>query len=89
MHRNRKKRVITKNICVSDDVLDKITEDVMNITYAKGGNYSYDVVQCFAETYVEEEFIKNLVIALENEAKSKSARGILADLEHLNTDVLM
>ena len=50
-----------RNLCVSDDVLDKITEDVMNITYAKGGSYSYDIVQCFAETYVKEEFYKKFL----------------------------
>ena len=33
----------------------------MNITYAKGGSYSYDIVQCFAETYVEEEFYKKFL----------------------------
>ena len=56
-----RKELSQRNICVSHDVLDKITEDVMNITYAKGGNYSYDVVQCFAETYVEEEFYKKFL----------------------------
>ena len=35
-----RKELSQRNICVSDDVLDKITEDVMNITYAKGGSYS-------------------------------------------------
>ena len=47
-----------RNVTVSDDILEKITEDVMNITYAKGGDYSYDTVQAFAEVYVEEEFYK-------------------------------
>ena len=56
-----RKKLSQRNICVSDDVLDKITEDVMNITYAKGGSYSYDIVQCFAETYVEEEFYKKFL----------------------------
>lgn len=31
-----RKKLSQRNICVSNDVLDKITEDVMNITYAKG-----------------------------------------------------
>ena len=43
-----RKKLSQRNICVSDDVLDKITEDVMNIT-------------CFAETYVEEEFYKKFL----------------------------
>ncbi len=50
-----------RNVCVSEDTLDKITEDVMNITYAKGGSYLSDIVQCFAETYVEEEFYKKFL----------------------------
>ena len=54
-----RKELSQRNICVSDDVLDKITEDVMNITYAKGGSYSYDIVQCFAKHMWKKSFIKN------------------------------
>lgn len=53
-----RKELSKRNVCVRDDVLDKITEDVMNIAYAKGGDYSRDIVQGFAEVYVEEEFYK-------------------------------
>lgn len=51
-----KKELLKRNVNVSKEMLNKITKDVMNITYAKGGSYSSDIVQAFAETYVEEEF---------------------------------
>lgn len=56
-----RKELSKRNVSVSNDTLDKITEDVMNISYAKGGSYSSNIVQCFAETYVEEEFYKKFL----------------------------
>ena len=53
-----KKEFIRRNIGVNDDILNKITEDIMNISYSKGGGYSDKVIHCFAETYIEEEFYK-------------------------------
>lgn len=56
-----RKELSKRDVNVSNDVLGKITEDVMNITYAKGGGYSCDIVQCFAETYVEEGVYKKFL----------------------------
>lgn len=56
-----RKELSKRNVSVSNDTLDKITEDVMNISYAKGGSYSSNIVQCFAETYVKEEFYKKFL----------------------------
>lgn len=47
-----------RKINISDNVRNKIVEDVMNISYSKGGGYSSEILQSFAETYIEEEFYK-------------------------------
>lgn len=47
-----------RNIIVSENVLKEMTIDIMNISYSKGGDYSNEIVQSFARTYVEEEFYK-------------------------------
>ena len=36
----------------------KITKDIMNISYSKGGDYSDMIIQRYAETYIEEGFYK-------------------------------
>lgn len=56
-----KKELLKNNVNVSDDILNKITLDVMNISYSKGGDYSNKVIQSFAETYVEEGFYKKFI----------------------------
>ncbi|GFI18156.1 hypothetical protein IMSAGC009_03328 [Lachnospiraceae bacterium] len=47
-----------RNIIVSENVLKEMTIDIMNISYSKGGDYSNEIVQSFARTYVEEGFYK-------------------------------
>ena len=47
-----------KNIVVKDAVLKKITEDIMNISYAKGGDYSREIIYSFANTYIEHGLYK-------------------------------
>jgi hypothetical protein len=56
-----KKELLKKNVNVSNDILNKITLDIMNISYSKGGDYSIKVMQSFAETYVEEGFYKKFI----------------------------
>ncbi len=50
-----------KNINVDEEVLNKITVDIMNISYSKGGDYSNEIIRSFAETYIEEEFYKKFL----------------------------
>mgnify|MGYP001049479967 CR=1 FL=1 len=50
-----------KNIIFSKDVLSKITIDVMNISYAKGGDYSEKIIKCFAEVYIEDGLYKKFL----------------------------
>jgi hypothetical protein len=50
-----------KNINVDEKILNKITVDIMNISYSKGGDYSNDIIRSFAETYIEEEFYKKFL----------------------------
>ena len=56
-----KKELLKNNVNVNDDILNKITLDVMNISYSKGGDYSDKIIQSFAETYVEEGFYKKFM----------------------------
>ncbi|MGB8454719.1 MAG: hypothetical protein WCD89_20615 [Anaerocolumna sp.] len=48
-----RKELLKNNVNVNEEVLNKITLDVMNISYSKGGDYSDKIIQSFAETYVE------------------------------------
>ena len=50
--------LIKKNIRVTDNILEKITKDIMNISYSKGGDYSDTINQRYAETYIEKGFYK-------------------------------
>ncbi|MBO5094752.1 MAG: hypothetical protein J6C33_10405 [Lachnospiraceae bacterium] len=50
--------LIKRNISVNDNILKKMTKDIMNISYSKGGDYSDEIVQSFVKTYVEEGFCK-------------------------------
>jgi hypothetical protein len=50
-----------KNIDVDEVVINKITLDIMNISYSKGGDYSNDIIRSFTETYVEEGFYKKFL----------------------------
>ena len=43
---------------INNDILNKITEDIMNISYSKGGDYSDTIIQRYAETYIEKGFYK-------------------------------
>lgn len=53
-----RKELLKNNVNFNDGILNKITIDVMNISYSKGGDYSDLVIQRFAETYVENDFYK-------------------------------
>ncbi|MBR1599759.1 MAG: hypothetical protein IJ661_12725 [Lachnospiraceae bacterium] len=52
------------NIVVSDKVLHEITRDIMNISYAKGGGYSPDIIAAFTDGYIEHGLFKKY---MENE----------------------
>jgi hypothetical protein len=56
-----KKELLKNNVNVDDDFINKITLDVMNISYSKGGDYSDKIIHRFAETYVEEGFYKKFL----------------------------
>mgnify|MGYP001119264671 FL=1 len=53
-----KKELQGKNIVVKDNILKRITEDIMNISYAKGGDYSREIIYSFANTYIERGLYK-------------------------------
>lgn len=53
-----RKELASKNVIVKDVILKKITEDVMNISYAKGGDYSSDIIYGFAKGYIEHGLYK-------------------------------
>ncbi|SHI86577.1 hypothetical protein SAMN02745751_01246 [Dethiosulfatibacter aminovorans DSM 17477] len=42
-------------------IIEIIVEDIMNITYAKGGGYSKDTLKSFAEVYFDEYMYSNLL----------------------------
>lgn len=56
-----RKELLKYNVDVNDETLNKITVDIMNISYSKGGDYSNMIIQSFAETYVEEGFYKKFI----------------------------
>ncbi len=56
-----RKELLKHNVTVNDEILNKITLDVMNISYSKGGDYSDKIIQSFAETYVEKGFYKKFI----------------------------
>ena len=47
-----------KNIVVKDVELKRITEDIMNFSYAKGGDYSREIIDGLADTYIEHGLYK-------------------------------
>jgi len=47
-----------REIKVDEDIIKKITEDIMNISYSTGGDYSYDVLKSYTEEYFKEENYK-------------------------------
>lgn len=56
-----RKELLKRDVNVNDEILNKITLEVMNISYSKGGDYSEEIIQSFAETYVEEGFYKKFI----------------------------
>ncbi|MCK4260868.1 MAG: hypothetical protein KAX49_17960 [Halanaerobiales bacterium] len=49
------------NVNLENDIVEKVTIDIMNISYLKGGDYSNQVIRSFAETYIQQEFYKKFV----------------------------
>ncbi|KGN83753.1 hypothetical protein [Porphyromonas gulae] len=41
-----------RNIALDSEQLDKLTVDIMNLIYAKGGSYSNETIQQFAKAYI-------------------------------------
>ncbi len=56
-----RKKLQGKNIVVKDAELKRITEDIMNISYAKGGDYSREIIGSFADTYIEHGLYKTIL----------------------------
>jgi len=56
-----KNELIRCNVNVSEEILNKITGDIMDISYSKGGDYSDKIIQSFAETYVEKQLYKKFL----------------------------
>ena len=55
-----RKEMAKKSVILNDDILKEITQDIMNITYAKGGG-TRDVFQDFAKAYIERELYKKVL----------------------------
>lgn len=55
------KELLKKSIVVEKAILRSITEDVMNISYAKGGDDSSQIIRSFAKTYVEHGLYKKYI----------------------------
>lgn len=53
-----KKELMKKNVDFNDDILKKITLDIMGISYSKGGDYSDSIIHSYAKIYIEEDFYK-------------------------------
>ncbi len=43
----------TRNLTKYNDKIDRIVEAVLNLVYSKGGDYTYDTIKPFAESYFE------------------------------------
>lgn len=56
-----RKELSNKNVTVNDNVLKEITEDIMGISYAKGGDYSDNIIQSYARTYINYGFYKKFL----------------------------
>ncbi len=52
------KLLIEANVFVKKSVLTKIALDIMNISYAKGGDYSEKTIKKFAKIYIEQGLYK-------------------------------
>ena len=53
-----KKRDLSK----LNSIVDKLVEDVMNVVYSKGGDYSVKTIKSFAETYFDVEMYKKFQV---------------------------
>ncbi len=49
-----KEELLKKNKNLNNISLDKITIEIMNISYSKGGDYSEDIIRSFAMVYIDE-----------------------------------
>lgn len=47
-----RKELTRRNILVDENVLERIVQDVLNISYAKGGGCSNEIVEGFAAGYI-------------------------------------
>ncbi|MBD5506835.1 MAG: hypothetical protein HDR05_01940 [Lachnospiraceae bacterium] len=56
-----RKELAKRNVKVKGVTLRKITKDVMNISYAKGGDYSNEIIFEFARAYVEHGLYKKFL----------------------------
>lgn len=56
-----KSQLSKANVNVDEKVLKKITEDIMNISYSKGGSYTDNVIERFSETYIKDGFYKKFL----------------------------
>ncbi|MCR4687696.1 MAG: hypothetical protein K5659_09005 [Lachnospiraceae bacterium] len=45
--------LLKNNKILDDTSLDKVTTEIMNISYSKGGDYSEEVIRKFAIVYID------------------------------------
>ena len=65
-----RKELGNRDIIVDEDVLKKITVDIMNISDAKGGDCSNDIIRSFAGAYIATGLYKKF-LPNENEQERK------------------
>ena len=49
-----KEEKVKKNKDLKTISLEKVTIDIMNISYSKGGNYSDEMIRSFSKVYINE-----------------------------------
>lgn len=74
-----------RDIIVNDDILKKITVDIMGISYAKGGGYSEAIMRSFAGTYIVTG-LYNKFLTNENEQEKNRKRNYC--FEEIKEEVL-
>jgi len=60
------KIIVRKEICERslfqlEDVIDDIVQEIMNITYSKGGDYKENTLTAFTKLYFDNEFYNKLL----------------------------
>lgn len=53
-----KKELYKRDVVINENILEKITEDIMNVSISKGGDFADKTIQSIAEVYIAKELYK-------------------------------